>query len=344
MKALLINQDLTISGASLMLHRVARFLVSRGVDVDVLSLVPAAGPLAALYREIGVGTVEKAQLKSYGLCIANTIFAAGPVAGIGPHVPTVWWIHEGDNGLDFALADPGLYRRAFAAAARVVFPAAHLKDCIYKSFIHPLPEERLAILPNGVELPAPIVPMDKPAGVTRVVSVATLDQRKCAGDLLEALERVDRPGLEAVFIGRHCWISDGGQAVLERERQGGRDRFRILGELSHDQAMAWLASADLFCHPARIEAHPLAPLEAGLLGKPIILADIPVYAGLWQHGRNCLLHPGGDIDLLALELDGLCARPALAARLGAAAQATAQRFSHADFLRRFEDTVLAGLL
>ncbi|MRR49448.1 MAG: glycosyltransferase [Rhodocyclaceae bacterium] len=344
MKVLVITHEFTISGASLMLFRVAKFLMWRGMQIDVMSLLPTDGPLADMYRDAGARVVEKIKPRDYRFGVANTIFSGGAVANLGTKIPMVWWIHEGDNGLGVVLSDPVNYQRAFGSAARIVFPARHLKDCIYKSFIHHLPEETLVVLPNGIDLPQDIVPAKKGKGVVRIVSVATVDQRKRAGDLLEALERLNMKNLEAIFVGRKYWLSDGGLAVLERERQHRRERFRFLGELPNEQAMSWLASADIFAHPAGVEAHPLAPIEAGLFGKPIILADIAVYEGLWRHGRNCLLHPVGDIDLLAMQLAGLCSNPGLAQRLGEQARLTAGRFSNNAFLKHFEDAVLTGLI
>ncbi len=338
MKALLINIEMTLSGASLMLFRIAKFLLSRGYEVSVMSVAPAPGPLTKMYLDIGVSLVDEARPAEYRIAIANTIGAGPAVSELGPRLKTIWWIHEGDNGLTAVLSDPAVYTRAFACAAAIVFPARELHDTIYRSFIYQLPPERLVVLPNGVDLPDRIPVMPRGDKI-RIVSVATVDQRKCQGDLLLALDKLDRPDIEAVFVGKKYWLSDAGKAVLDKDRADGGGGYRFLGELPHEEAIGWLASADIFAHPAGIEAHPLAPIEAGLLHKPVVLADIAVYRGLWRHGHNCLMHPVGDIELLAALIDGLCNNPLLRKRLGQGAHEAAKGFTGQEFLRGFDEVL-----
>jgi glycosyltransferase involved in cell wall biosynthesis len=343
MRILLVNHEFTISGASLMLYRVARHLLSRGFAVDVFPCLPTEGPLAAMYAAAGIAVVQRVKASLYRLCIANTVYSGSIVAQLGGAIPTVWWIHEGENGLETVLTDVGLYDKAFRAAARVVFPARHLADNVYRSFVFRCPEEKLVVLPNGLDLPDRIEAVDNGTAF-RVVSVGSVYLRKRQGDVLEALDALDLPDAEAVFIGRLDSISERGRAILEKDRQRGAARFRFLGELPNEHTLAWLASADVFVHPAGAEANPLAPLEAGLLGKPIVLADIEVYEGIWQHGRNCLMHPLDDAAVLAAQLWGLHRDPGLRRRLGERARETAKRFSGRAFLDQFDARVLSGLL
>jgi glycosyltransferase involved in cell wall biosynthesis len=343
MRVLLVNHEFTISGASLMLYRVARHLLSRGCAVDVFPCLPTEGALAAMYAAAGIPVVQRVKASLYRLCIANTIYSGSIVARLGGAIPTIWWIHEGENGLETVLADVGLYDKAFRAAARIVFPALHLADNVYRSFVFRFPEEKLVVLVNGLDLPDGIEVMNKSIAF-RIVTVGSVYLRKRQGQVIEALDALDLPNAEAVFIGKLDSISDRGTAILEKDRQLGAARFRFLGELANEQTLAWLASADVFVHPAGAEANPLAPLEAGLLGKPIVLADIEVYEGIWQHGRNCLMHPLDDAAVLAAQLWGLHRDPDLRRSLGERARETARRFSGKEFLAGFDARVLAGLL
>jgi glycosyltransferase involved in cell wall biosynthesis len=341
MRVLLLNHEFTISGASLMLYRVARHLVKQGWAVDVVSLLPTEGPLAARYAEAGVSIVKRVKPSRYRLCIANTIYAGSAVASLGSAIGTAWWIHEADNGLSVALGDPEVWQRAFSSAARILFPARFLAENTYKSFVRQLPAQRIVVLPGAVELPESIEPAEKSA-TFRVVSVGSVYELKRQGDVLEALGALGVPGLEAVFVGELNSLSERGLALLAEDRKRGTGRFRFLGALAHEQAMAWLASADLFVHPSGSESQGLAPLEAGLLGKAVVLADIPAYEGIWRHEFNCLMHPVGDCKSLAAQISRLHRDPMLRQRLGGEARRTARRFSEEAFLKRFDELVLAG--
>lgn len=337
-KILLVNHDLTISGASLMLFALAKHLVQSGYAIDVMSVRDNQGKLRAEYEALGAGFPDRIKSKSYCLCIANTIFSAPVVAQLSDHVKTVWWIHEADNGLDVALNDPKLHWSAFSKAHRIIFPIKKQRDSIYQSFVYRLTEGRCVILSNGIRLPDNILPMERTAR-KRIVSVANIDQRKRQGDLLAACEKLGDLNIEVILIGQFHWMSDQGHAALERDRARGTNRYHLLGALDHDEAMRWLASADFLVHPAGVETQPLAPIEAAMLGIPMILADIEVYEGTWRHGHNCLLHGVGDIDLLAGSISLLGHIPPMAARLANEARITAKRFSQESFLRRFDDLI-----
>jgi glycosyltransferase involved in cell wall biosynthesis len=340
MRILLINHEFTVSGASQMLFRVARHLLATGHGVDVVPLLPTEGPLGAMYAAIGASVVPRVKASLYQLCIANTIYAGPVVAELAGAMRIVWWIHESDNGLKVALANSGAYERAFQGAARILFPAARLGTDVYRSFLYQVPPERILAIANGVE-PLGDVRPENSTRACRVVCIGSVYPLKRQGDLIEALEALDHPDLEAVFVGALSALSERGLAIAEADRRRATSRFKFLGALAHEQTMRWLASADIFVHPSESEGHPLAPLEAGLLGKPVVLADIAAHEGTWRHGHNCLMYPVGDVPLLAILLDGLRRDPELRRRLGERANATARRFSIQGFLREFDRLVLA---
>ena len=70
-----------------------------------------------------------------------------------------------------------------------------------------------------------------------------------------------------------------------------------------------------------------------LLGLALALSDLPCYAGVWKHGVHALMAPVGAVDCLAWNLRALTQDPALAARLGRAAQETARQFTLERFVR-----------
>jgi len=99
------------------------------------------------------------------------------------------------------------------------------------------------------------------------------------------------------------------------------------GPLPHAETVRRVASAAIFVSPSLYEPFGLAALEAARAGRPLILADIPVYRELWSDAAR--FFAPHDPRALAAAIDALAADPEERHRLGAAAQARAGRFSPA---------------
>ncbi|AJE49065.1 glycosyltransferase family 4 protein [Celeribacter indicus] len=94
------------------------------------------------------------------------------------------------------------------------------------------------------------------------------------------------------------------------------------GALSHADTIARIAGASLFASPSIYEPFGLAALEAARSGRPLLLADIPVYREIWEGAAR--FFPPRDAEALAAEIDALAADPEARLRLGAAAQMRAR--------------------
>jgi glycosyltransferase involved in cell wall biosynthesis len=86
------------------------------------------------------------------------------------------------------------------------------------------------------------------------------------------------------------------------------------------------AAADVFLLPTLGEGHSLALTEAAAHGLPLVTTTASGQERLLAHGREALLAAPGDAGGLAGHVLTLLDRPALAARLGAAARRWAERF------------------
>jgi len=53
--------------------------------------------------------------------------------------------------------------------------------------------------------------------------------------------------------------------------------FMITGMIPHDDVIAYLHAADVFCLPAEQENHPMCVLEAAGAGLPVVVRDLPEY-------------------------------------------------------------------
>jgi glycosyltransferase involved in cell wall biosynthesis len=86
-----------------------------------------------------------------------------------------------------------------------------------------------------------------------------------------------------------------------------------------------LAAAHAFVHPSRADNSPNGVCEAMIVGLPVVSTNVGGIPSLVTDGHDGLLVPPGDPWAMAAAIRRLAADPTLAARLGAAARATATR-------------------
>ena len=149
MRVLLINHEYTISGASLLMLRLARQLRERGLSCDVTSILSQDGPLREQYAALGIRHLITADFAGYGAVICNTIFAAPLVSPAAKFTKTVWWIHEGGNGLDHILGRPSDWP-AFHDATAIVFQTEFQRDTLYRRFLGE--RGRSFVIPVGIDV------------------------------------------------------------------------------------------------------------------------------------------------------------------------------------------------
>jgi glycosyltransferase involved in cell wall biosynthesis len=159
-----------------------------------------------------------------------------------------------------------------------------------------LPEEKLVVIPNGVDPArwAPPSPKERLAarralGITDeeivIGALARLTPQKGIDLLVQAAEDVlpDFPGARILIWG------DGPQrkSLLALARRLRLPRVQLMGETC-DPARAY-AAMDVFCNPSRWEGCPYAVLEAMACGLPVVASDITEHADLITDGENGVL-------------------------------------------------------
>jgi glycosyltransferase involved in cell wall biosynthesis len=107
-----------------------------------------------------------------------------------------------------------------------------------------------------------------------------------------------------------------------------RARVKCLGPKTREDVQALRRDAACVLVASRFETFCLAAIEAMMAGCPLIVPNASALPELVQDGATGLLFKSEDPDDLARAITDLLADPTLAARLGAAARASAlQRFS-----------------
>jgi glycosyltransferase involved in cell wall biosynthesis len=180
---------------------------------------------------------------------------------------------------------------------------------------------RLATIGNGVDATRFQLPRchweDVPEGVQVVGIVGRLIREKGPYVLLEAAARIRQEIPRTLFV----FVGNGPErAELERTaaQLGLSNHVRFAGERSSMPEV--YASFDAFALPSFSEGMPMTVLEAMATGLPIVATTAGAMPGLLEPAGCGLLCPPGDAAALAAALLRVLQDPALAERLGAAAQ------------------------
>lgn len=184
--------------------------------------------------------------------------------------------------------------------------------------------EKVHMVPLGVD-PAVFFPDSRAAVPGRIIVVTSADvPLKGLMVLLDALAklRVERPQAHLVCVGR---AKPNGPADRRLDELGLRDAVTFRSDLSQDEVVALMQSAEVAAVPSFYEGFCLPAVEEMACGLPLVATKVgalPEIVG--SDGTTGLLVPPGDAGALAHALGELLDRPELRARLGAAGRLRVQ--------------------
>jgi glycosyltransferase involved in cell wall biosynthesis len=290
-----------------------------GFDVVRLSVVPVPVLRAAYDVASTVRTVAALDPRPDVLLCFQTFVSglAGVRATAQTNIPAVIWV-RGENEIRLEQGrmrwiSPRVWRRARGILvqsetvrtellAELGAQSATLRDAV---------AAKVEVVPNGLDLPpGPFAPGTGVLAVGRLVPLkgmdVVMDAAAASGETLTiAGDGPERAALAArtsaantTFVG-----------MVPRVR---------LEQLYRQAGCVVLASSR--------EGLPNVLLEAMSFARPVVATPIAGVRDLVRDGENGLLVPPGDAPALASALRRLADDPALAARLGAAARATAEGF------------------
>ena len=216
--------------------------------------------------------------------------------------------HGADVRLLLSLPAPlraQLMARLLAIACTIRFVAQTSLDALAFA----LPNElRSALQACSQVEPAPLIMPDVSARAIRIkasvghrplaVTVSRLVRSKRVDLAIEATQRL-HPNVSLGVVG------DGPDASRLR-RLAGVDAVRFEGRLPREDALAWIAAADVLVHPSMAEAAPTVVREARLLGTPVVACDAGDL-GVWARMDNGIVLAEPNTEALAEAM--LCAIP-----------------------------------
>ena len=186
-----------------------------------------------------------------------------------------------------------------------------------------IPEERLAVIPNGIDLD-PAEPIDLrarlhlPDDAPLVGMVGRLVPQKAPLDFVAACAIVANavPDARFVLVGGGTLES---KVVAAVEAAGLHERFTCLGSLPG--AAGAMGSLDVFVLSSLFEGGPYTALEAMRAGTAVVLTDVVGNRDTVEHDVSGLLARPGDPAALAGTIVDLLRDPERRARIGEAGRA-----------------------
>jgi L-malate glycosyltransferase len=254
-----------IGGAETLAFGLEAGLSEHGFEVQTGFLDPAgssASPLARIARIRALVRAVQPDIVLAHSALPNLY--ARLVAG--RRLPVVVVLHSASRDFDnpmLRLAERALRRRT-ALVVAVARPQATEYRSAFGSSV------QLELIPNGVSVSLGAKPCRASAeGQVRVVTLARINQQKDPATWRGAalLAVATRPDLAFAWSGPRAAEVDQ-QALVAAT---GHPSVTWAGPTSEPGAV--LAAADIYFHPARAEAHPLAPLEAAAVGLPVVCSD-----------------------------------------------------------------------
>jgi glycosyltransferase involved in cell wall biosynthesis len=339
MRVLAVTHSLGSNGAAWVLFHLLKAIKSAGGSVDVL--YSGEELLVPLFKDAGIRIIDRAQTAEYDVALVNTLPDHARVAELAAALPVLFWVHEGVAGRDNGLAEATEWIRAFRHSSRIVFDCQWQYDTVFKSFLGAIESHRISHVSPAFIAPPPghAESVRNPASI---ISLGTLYPRKRPADLVEAVVRLNTPNVHCTLVGDHSSLDSNGPRMSQLLAEN-HSLFTLTGEVFDPKKGELLRHAGVFCSASGDETFNMAAMEAATLRLPLALTDLPCYEGIWQHGINALLSPVGAIDCLSWNLKALTSDPALADRLGQAAQRTAARFTMDRFLKSMSNVLIEAI-
>lgn len=192
------------------------------------------------------------------------------------------------------------------------------------------PAEKIHVIYNGVDLPAFDVDrtgghqyltdlLGLPADAQFLIHVSHVMPRKGQESAVAVMKQLveQNPHVHLVIAGsldRDPAYTQLIRALIHKENL--ENHVHLLG--MRDDIPQLLASADVFLHTARVDAHPRAVIEAMAVELPVVGFAVDGVAETVEDGVTGCLVPPGDIEKMAATIHDLLQAPDLIHRMGQA--------------------------
>lgn len=217
--------------------------------------------------------------------------------------------------------------RDIALADIILVPSEHIRVSLIRHGTEP---DKVSVVPYAADVRRfrPREPATSPGDCTFLFA-GGITQRKGIKYLLEAWEKVRRPGWKLQLLGALPKEAGPLEPLL--------GNVELLGRLPHSEVPRRMAEADVFVFPSLFEGSAVVTYEALASGLPCVVT--PNSGAVVRDEVEGFLVPSRDVAALADRMERLGLDAALRTRMGRAARARAEEFDWP----RYHESVCAAV-
>ena len=258
----------------------------------------------------------------------DLIHAHLPVSGVMARTTRVPVVYTEHNLADSYRQPTRTLNRASYWRNDVVIAVSDAVAGSLSSFPGPTPQ----VIPNGVTVdvkPEQAMAARDELGLgpeePLIVHVGNIRPHKGHSTLIAAAAELTRvkPSATIVSIGGEKYPGDLERIRTEAADSGLGDALRFLGR--REDALSFVAAADVYVNPADVEGLPVSILEAMALGIPVVATAVGGVPTVIRHDETGLLVEARQPTALATAILGLLDDPRRARHLGNAGQMLVER-------------------
>lgn len=163
--------------------------------------------------------------------------------------------------------------------------------------------DKLSVIPNGVDLMVPPVPVA--GGRIKIITVSRLVPNKRIQDGLMAVRQLIDQGIDCEYeiIGSGGEESDLKKLSTQLEID---DRVIFHGILPNSKVKERMSNANILLHPSESESFGIAVIEGMSASMPVVAGNSKPVMEIVEHGISGFLYPPGNINQMVGYLADLC--------------------------------------
>ena len=145
------------------------------------------------------------------------------------------------------------------------------------------------------------------------------EERKGQDIFLQAiglLTEEERSCCEFYLVGSKSSNIGSGYEEKIRSLAAGREEVRLFKNMPHEKVIALYEEMDAVVVPSREESLSIVAIEAMMMGLPCIISDHVGVASELENGKEGLLFPSGESEVLAEKMRYLLIHPQAAVQMG----------------------------
>jgi glycosyltransferase involved in cell wall biosynthesis len=244
---------------------------------------------------------------------------AGSILSRKYKLPLVITVHGDDlyRSIPQSFLNLQKIQKVLGSVKMVGLVSLKLKE-LFTSYGFNLPEDRIKVIYNGVNIPSSIPDVkwpDNQQHAIRILSVGHSIERKGFHLVMEALTTLNQK-YNNIF---YYIIGDGVDFDFFRaqaEFHGISDITYFLGRKKNDEVFGYLKHADIFILPSWDEAFGVVYLEAMAMKLPIIATESEGFSEVIHHGKNGYLVKSKSVEQITNVLNTLISNSELRKQVG----------------------------